>query len=326
MSIIGKYNDIDIKEFLRTAYGLNVDTLKPTKRGLDNTTIIAKCLQGQYPCFVIKIYETKKEKDVLRMLRKLPLVSEFNEATIIEDSARKSVATFKSKPTICFKYIHGVTFKIDNMESMSAGIELLSKIHLSRSRNTTKPEKLKMDFLQDFYLYSNRTTLSGIHENFPDDADNVIHICQEVRRGLEGLTLIPTGIGLTHNDFSCDNLIETPKGLAVIDWDNVEEDGSQLNDLLQLVFRSGISQTPEAIEKAFEQYFFLTKDQKRLTRTQKIGIRSWALLFSLKLVLSTHHYTYKIRKHSPDWVKHNAGDYFKRLHGNLNFWRHYDAR
>jgi Ser/Thr protein kinase RdoA (MazF antagonist) len=298
MASISKYRTETICEALSDAYDLKNATISETKKGGDNTVLLVTSAVQAFPPYILKILETKSIKDIeaANSIIQTVVTREFVEQRLITTKFQEISTTINGKHATLYNYVDGVhieDFDIKNTKKIAA---FMRGFHnLSESCPSAAKELLEKE-------------LSLLRLYFSDEVREQVDIG---RSGLYEAFFLHLGIisdklsngklskGLSHNDFSPDNLLlEMPNGdYNLIDWDNASLDDFQVLDFIHFAVKSRIILEENLIRIFMEEY--------ALDIPLDI-LYAWSLLFAVKALLSTDYYTYTIQKISPSWIEKNG--------------------
>ncbi|WP_341816701.1 hypothetical protein [Wolbachia endosymbiont (group A) of Agelastica alni] len=322
---INVYNVSDVLNFLKDNYSLKDIDLWPTDKGLDNTVFFVGNFIEKKPLYVLKIVETKHKSDIensIRIFQDIP--KEFTNLNYIKSNNLNFVEDFDNnkKCAVLMTYIKG---KEPNLFTFPEVIKYANFIKGFHNLQTDlQPDKINKFIDNEFKLinqYWCNEVKEGVLSHFPSRSKFYHKMVNCVLEGKSKFTNymsnIPCLVGITHNDFTTANVIEDQNlNYNIIDFDSIELKGFQLIDLLQAVSKSPISTDSKKVEYFLKSYFNTLEEgllpQKNIEKICE-SFKNWQIVFSLRAMLSTDYYTFKIPKLTPEWSKLNVDKLLSHL-------------
>lgn len=305
MSSIRHYSSSAISSFLLNQYNICNPSLSGTRHGLDNSVFVVTAEGGKK--FVLKIVETKSKAHIqgaIRQSQKIP--KDFCRLDYIPCKSGGVVANYlDGKPAFMYSYRPGEHFYPSDRSKIKTAATFLRKFHDQNRNGFVSGTALSSGFVNEIKLYASSLVLDGLNGEFAQDfkglAEHICFVKKNERLFHKAAENVTTHRGLTHSDYTPDNILSANGKLELIDCDSVQQEGSQLIDTLQF-----ISKTSLVSNSSKTGYFLKTYYAGGRVGTSTKTVKPLLFLFGLKSILSTLYYSYDISKINTNWIKSNA--------------------
>lgn len=323
MSVIVKYPELLVREFLESTYGLTGGVLAETTHGLDNSVYFINgarrgSIEGD---FVLKIVETKSRCEIEGSIAIVTnMARNFSHQVFFAGNDGHSVVTefgADQKPAVLSTRVPGDHIDVGVNASGHDYAAFISDFHCSQPSTRDRRMGFARHEIARIEEYWTTQLIAGVTRHTPARLPAYERwIAQALP--LKDLYLkdaedhLPSRIGLTHGDLNPGNVIVMPDHhLSGIDFDGAKRSGFQLLDVFQAAGKSSIGSSVSAIREFLAAYH--ARSSSDFDHAAENSSIRWLNILCIRAALSTEYYTHVIPKLSPEWNIEHAGSVIDRL-------------